>query len=183
VNLLDGNLTTVALTDIGPENPGNNRGYRFLNDMTTTWKITKPLTSITERNLVYDQLGSSWGGGFAQYFTYSLNDCLTLGLRAEIWRDENNFYVAQFGGNNDFIHIERGDPTASDPSTYFGGKTTCFEVTWGVTLKPPVPKPLTALLVRPEVRYDRALTDNFSPFDQHTDKDQWTLALDIILQF
>jgi Putative beta-barrel porin-2, OmpL-like. bbp2 len=183
VNLLDGNLTTVALTDIGPENPGNNRGYRFLNDMTTTWKITKPLTSITERNLVYDQLGSSWGGGFAQYFTYSLNDWLILGLRAEIWRDENNFYVAQFGENNDFIHIERGDPTASDPSTYFGGKNTYFEVTWGVTLKPPVPKPLTALLVRPEVRYDRALTDNFSPFDQHTDKDQWTLALDIILQF
>ena len=69
------------------------------------------------------------GGRLAQYFTYALNDWLILGLRAEIWRDENNFYVAQFGENNDFIHIERGDPTESDPSTYFGGKTTYFEVT------------------------------------------------------
>jgi putative OmpL-like beta-barrel porin-2 len=183
LNLLDGNLTTVALTHIGPENPGNSHDYRFLNDMTTTWKITKALTSITDLNLVYDQSGSSWGGGLAQYFTYALNDWLTLGLRAEIWRDENNFYVAQFRANNDFIHIERGDPIAPDPSTFFGGKTTYFEVTWGVTLKPPVPKPFAALLIRPEVRYDRALTDAFSPFDEHTDKDQWTLGLDVILQF
>jgi len=183
LNLLDGNLTTVALTHIGPEDPGDNRDYRFVNDITTTWKITKALTAITDLNLDYDQWGSSWGGGFAQYFTYSINDWLTLGLRAEIWRDENNFYVAQFRGNNDFIHIERGDPTASDPSTFFGGKTTYFEVTWGVSLKPLVPKQLTALLIRPEVRYDRALTDNFSPFDQHIGRNQWTLGLDIILQF
>ena len=32
-------------------------------------------------------------------------------------------------------------------------------------------------------RYDRALTHAFSPFDEHTDKDQWTLGLDVILQF
>jgi len=30
LNLLDGNLTTVALTHIGPENPGNSHDYRFL---------------------------------------------------------------------------------------------------------------------------------------------------------
>jgi Putative beta-barrel porin-2, OmpL-like. bbp2 len=91
--------------------------------------------------------------------------------------------VAQFRANNDFIHLERGDPVAPDPSTFFGGKTTYFELTWGVTLKPPVSKPLAALFIRPEVRYDRALTDAFSPFDEHTDKDQWTLGLDVILQF
>jgi hypothetical protein len=90
--------------------------------MTTTWKITKALTSITDLNLVYDQLGSSWAGGCAQYFTYSVNDWLTFGLRAEVWRDENSFYVAQFRANNDFIHLERGDPVAPDPSTFLAAR-------------------------------------------------------------
>ena len=38
-------------------------------------------------------------------------------------------------------------------------------------------------LIRPEVRYDRALTDQFKPFEQNTSRDQWTLALDVILEF
>lgn len=193
LNLLDGNLTTVALTHIGPENPGNNADYRFLNDMTTTWKINKCLTSITDLNLIYDQLVPAWGGGVAQYFTYAVNDWLTLGVRGEIWRDANNFYVAQFRANNDFIHIERGDPLAPDPSTFAGGKTTYLEVTGGVTIKPPLPKSITGfadsigqsvvLMIRPEVRYDRALTDQTRPFDQLTDRDQWTFGVDVILQF
>jgi hypothetical protein len=182
-NLWDGNLTSAALTSIGPEDPGNNHDYRYISDWTTTWKITKVLTAITDLNLVYDQLGSSWGGGGAQYFTYSVTDWLTLGLRAEIWRDENSLYVGQFRANNDYIHILRGDVLAPDPSTYFGGRTTYFEITWGVTLKPPVPQPLAALLIRPEVRYDRALSNASSPFDQHTSRDQCTLALDLVLEF
>jgi hypothetical protein len=46
-----------------------------------------------------------------------------------------------------------------------------------------VPKPLTGLLIWPEVRYDRALTDQFKPFEQNTSRDQWTLGLDIVLEF
>jgi Putative beta-barrel porin-2, OmpL-like. bbp2 len=183
LNLLDGNLTTVALTHFGPENPGNNADYRFLNTMTTTWKINKCLTAITDLNLIYDQLIDAWGGGAAQYFTYAVNDWLTLGIRGEIWRDANNFYVAQFRANNDFIHIQRGDPLAPDPSTFTGGKTTYFEVTGGVTIKPPMPKPIAGLLIRPEVRYDRALTSATKPFDQLTDRDQWTFGIDVVLQF
>ena len=183
LNLLDGNLTTVALTHIGPENPGDNHNYRYLNDMTTTWKINKCLTSITDLNLVYEESVNAWGGGVAQYFTYAVNDWLTLGVRGEIWRDEKGFFVAQFRANNDFIHIERGDLVAPDPSTFGGGKTTYLEVTGGVTIKPPMPKPIAGLLIRPEVRYDRALTDSTRPFDQLTDRDQWTFGLDVILQF
>ncbi|MBV8215859.1 MAG: porin [Verrucomicrobia bacterium] len=188
LNLLDGNLTTVALTHIGPEDPGNNHDYRFLNDITTTWKVTKALTWITDLNLIYDQLPDAYGFGFAQYFTYAVNDWLILGLRGEVWRDDKGFYVGQFRANNDFIHIERGDPLAPDPSTFFGGRTTYLEVTGGITIKPPVPKPLAALLIRPEVRYDKALShrglaDNNGPFDQQTSHDQWTLGLDVILQF
>ena len=168
LNLLDGNLTMVAFTHDGPEDPLDNVDWRYLNDFTTTWKITKSLTSITDFNLVYDSIdGGKWGGGGAQYFTYSLNDWLQLGLRGEIFRDSQGFYVAQFRANNDFIHFERADnlfrpefPT--DPSNLGGGETTYLEVTGGVTIKPPLPKPVAGFLIRPEVRYDRALTDRFT---------------------
>jgi hypothetical protein len=50
-----------------------------------------------------------------------------------------------------------------------------------VTIKPPMPKPFTGLLIRPEVRYDRALTDSFKPFQQNTS--EWTLGIDAVLEF
>ena len=186
LNLLDGNLTTVALTHIGPENPNNNHNYRYLNDITTTWKINKCLISITDLNLVFDSLpGAGYGYGFAQYFTYQFNDWLIAGVRTELWRDDNGFYVGQFRANNDFLHLLNGDVPAPDPSTRFGGSTTYFETTVGVTFKPNVPKPLAGLLIRPEVRYDRAL--NTRPFSDSTAQadrhDQITLALDVVLQF
>lgn len=183
LNLLDGNLTTVALTHIGPETPHNNHDWRYLNDVTTTWKVTKQFTSITDLNLIYDAGANAYGYGFAQYFTYSVNDWLQLGIRGEIWRDEKGFYVAQFRANNDFIHILRGDTIPFDPSNLGGGKTTYLEVTGGVTIKPPMPKPIAGLLIRPEVRYDRALTDRFKPFEQNTSRDQWTIGFDAVLQF
>jgi hypothetical protein len=193
LNLLDGNLTVLELSHIGPDDPHNNHDYRYLNDMTTTWKINKCLTSITDLNLVYDDLLPAWGGGVAQYFTYAVTDWLQLGVRGEIWRDANNFYVAQFRANNGAIHALRGDLVAFDPSDHGGGKTTYLEVTGGVTIKPPLPKAITGpadaigqsvvLTIRPEVRYDRALTTNTKPFDQLTDRDQWTIGVDVILQF
>jgi hypothetical protein len=189
LNFLDGNLAVVALTHDGPEDVLNNHDWRYLNDVTTTWKITKNLTAITDANLICDTIdGGKWGGGVAQYFTYSLNDWLQLGLRGEIFRDSSGFYVAQFRANNDFIHFEQGDnvfnPTFPiDPSNLGGGNTTYFEVTGGVTIKPPLPKPIAGLLIRPEVRYDRALTGQFNPYNQNTKQDQWTLGLDIVLEF
>jgi hypothetical protein len=80
-------------------------------------------------------------------------------------------------------NVERGDPLAPDPSTHGGGRTTCLAITAGVTIKPPVPKPFAGLLIRPEVRCDRALTDKTLPFDQLTDRDQWTFGIDAILEF
>jgi hypothetical protein len=134
-------------------------------------------------NLIYDQLLPAWGGGVAQYFTYAVNDWLQLGVRGEIWRDEKGFFVAQFRANNDFMHVLRGDNFAPDPSTFGGGPTTYLEVTGGITIKPPMPKPIVGLMIRPEVRYDRAITDHTHPFDQLTDRDQWTIGVDVILQF
>ena len=187
LNLLDGNLTVLGLTHDGPEDPHNNRDWRYISDITTIWKVTKNFTSLTDLNLLYDSVSNGkWGGGVAQYFTYAINDWLQLGVRGEIWRDSGAFYVAQFRANNDVIHFARGDnlsPTfPRDPSNLGGGHTTYLEVTGGVTIKPPVPKPLTGLLIRPEVRYDRALT-NTTPFNQGTKQDQWTIGFDAIIEF
>jgi hypothetical protein len=188
LNLLDGNLTVLALTHDGPENPFDNHNWRYLNDITTTWKINKCWTSITDLNLICDtSLGGKWGGGVAQYFTYSVNDWLQLGIRGEIFRDSGAFYVAQFRANNDFMHFLRGDNLSpsfpSDPSNLGGGHTTYFEVTGGVTIKPPLPKPFAGLLIRPEVRYDQAITSQFKPFEQNTSHNQVTLGVDVVLEF
>ena len=74
-----------------------------------------------------------------------------------------------------------GQPTI-DPRTVGGGRTTYGAVTAGVNIKPPVPKPLGGLTIRPELRYDRALT-NTRPFNDSSDRDQFTVGLDCILIF
>jgi hypothetical protein len=184
LNLLNGDLTTLALTSIGPENPGNNHDYSYLNDITTTWKVTKTFTSITDLNLAVDAIdGGKWGGGVAQYFTYAIKDWLQVGFRGEIFRDSSGFYVAQYRANNDFLHIAlQGRAVPFDPSNLGGGDTTYLEVTGGVTIKLPLPKPFAGLMIRPEVRYDTSLNGT-APFDQNTSGHQWTIGFDAILEF
>jgi Putative beta-barrel porin-2, OmpL-like. bbp2 len=185
LNLLGGDITTLALTEIGPEDPGDNHDNRYLNDITTTWKVTKNLTSITDFNLIVDSIdGGKWGGGVSQYLTYSLNDWLQVAFRSEFFRDSGGFYVTQFRDNNDFLHLGlQGRAVPFDPSNLGGGDTTYFEVTAGVNFKAPVSKPLAGLLIRPEVRFDQALTSQFKPFDGNTKRNQWTIGLDAILEF
>src|SRR5437667_6601050 len=55
LNLLDGKLTALASTHIGPETPDDNRHNRYLNDLTITAKPTKNLTAITDLNYIYDE--------------------------------------------------------------------------------------------------------------------------------
>ena len=134
LNLLDGSLTVLGLTHDGPEDPHDNHDWRYINDIATMWKITKRFTSMTDLNLVDDTVkNGKWGGGVAQYFTYSLIDWLQLGVWAEIWRDSGALYAAQYGGNNDVIHFIRGDNLSPsfprDPGNLGDGHTTYFEVT------------------------------------------------------
>jgi hypothetical protein len=177
-----GRVSYAALTHIGPENPGDNHHYRYLSDFTLTWKATDKLTSITDLNYVYEESFKAQGYGIAQYFTYALNDWLIAGVRGEFWRDEDGFFVAQFASNNDFIHFARGDETVFDPRTVGGGRTTYGAVTVGLTFKPAVPKPLTGLLIRPELRYDRALNSN-RPFDDSSDRDMLSAGVDVVFSF
>jgi hypothetical protein len=186
-NLAGGKLTVSALTHIGQENaclnaPANvrcNSDFRYLNDVVLTYKATDKWTFVTELNYIRDDAFKADGYGIAQYATYAVNDTLSVSGRAEVWRDAENFFVAGFPGNRDFVNFERGFPlqkalvTASGPTTY-------GEFTFGLNFKPQV-NGLQSTMIRPEIRYDRALNGT-APFSDGTSDGQFTFGLDFILK-
>jgi hypothetical protein len=181
LNFNDGKVVVAASTHIGPETPNNNHDLRYLSDITTTWKITDKLTSITDLNYALDEFSDAKAYGIAQYFTYAVNSWLTAGIRGEIFRDADGFYVVSFANTHDPMRALEGLPTI-DPRTVGGGKTTYGAITAGVNIKPPMPKPLAGMAIRPEVRYDRSL-NNTRPFNDSSDRDQFTAGIDFILTF
>ncbi len=179
-----GKLTVLALTHIGPENPAGSLGLgvdvhkynRYLNDVIFTYKFNDKLTSITEFNYIKDDGFDAKGGGVAQYFTYVLTPEITVGLRGEVWRDDQGFYVAAFPGNLDFINVETGRPSTA----IFTGPTTYGAITLGMNFKPPhLPKLIDGMVLRPEVRYDRSLAGSH-PFNGGS-VDQFTFGIDAVL--
>jgi hypothetical protein len=182
LNLLDGKFTALASTHIGPETVGKDHDNRYVNDLTFTAKLTKNFTAITDLNYAYDEAADAHGYGIAQQFLYTLNDVYSIGLRGEVWRDEEGFYVASFAENDDVLDVLRGGNVTLDPRTVGGGRTTYGAITLGVNIKPSVPKPLAGLVIRPELRYDRALT-NTRPFNDSSDRDQFTASVDFVLTF
>jgi hypothetical protein len=182
LNLLDGKLTALASTHIGPETANDNRHKRYLNDLTITTRPTKNFTSITDLNYIYDEAADATGYGVAQYFIYTINDVFSIGVRGEIWRDVDAFYVASFAENDDALDGLRGGSVTIDPRTVGGGKTTYGAVTLGLNIKPPVPKPAASLVIRPELRFDRALNGT-RPFNDSSDRNQFTASIDVIITF
>ncbi len=186
LTLLDGNLTVLALSHFGVENPSlvrapfGNDGYRYLNDVAVVYKANDKLTFTTELNYIRDDGYRAEAFGAAQYVAYALNDQFTLNGRAEIYRDQNNFFVSNPRNNRDFINFQRGTYsnfiTAAKPTTY-------SELTLGVTYKPEgLPKAISGLLIRPELRYDRAL-NNSHPFGDGNRQGVLTLGTDVVLTF
>lgn len=182
VNLLDGKFTALATTHIGPEARDNNHDPRFVNDLTFTAKLSKNLSATTDLNYAYDQAVDVTGYGAVQSLVYSVNEVVSLGVRAEVWRDANGFYVASFAENDDALDSLRGGRVTLDPRTVSGGKTTYGAVTVGVNIKPPVAKPAASLVIRPELRFDRSLNDT-RPFNDSGDRNQLTAGLDVIIGF
>lgn len=182
LNLNDGKFVIATSTHIGPETPDNNHDFRYLNALTATWKISDKLTSITDLNYALDDVGGAEAFGVAQYFTYAVNSWLTAGVRAELFRDEDGFYVVSFADNDDAQDLLRGTGRNIDPRTVGGGRTTYGAITAGLNLKPPMPKPISSLTIRPEVRYDRSLNDTH-PFNDSSERDMITFDLDAILTF
>jgi hypothetical protein len=184
LTLLDGALTILALTHFGPENPtrtvpGANGAFRYENDVAITYKATDKLTLVTELNWIRDDKFSANGFGAAQYASYAVSDTVTLNGRAEIWRDDNGFFVGAFPGNHDFINVQYGFPA----TVLTAGPATYSEFTLGFTYKPTLPLPaVSSLMVRPEVRYDRTLTTTRA-YNDFTDRGQFTFAADVVIGF
>ena len=106
---------------------------------------------------------------------------ISLVARAEVWRDEEGVFVAQYNDNLDFVRAEEGRTTLGTVLT--GGRTTYGSLTGGVNIKPTLDIPyLQSLMLRPELRYDTSM-NNTHPFDNNTRKNQTTIAADLILQF
>lgn len=193
LTFLDGNLTVLALTHFGPEQATRvlapigvnaNGKWRYFNDLVVTWKASDALTLVTEANLVRDGYGTTGkpvnGFGLAQYASYALSDTLALNGRIEYWRDDNNFFVASFPTGSGPVKVQQG--FAAPVHTAPGSNTTYGALTLGVTWKPALPAPVTGLLIRPEVRWDHAFTNNH-PFNAQRDSNAVTLGADAVLTF
>ena len=185
LNFLDGNLTVLALTHIGPEDPKPatpfaNSALRYLSDVAIVYKLNPKTTLTAEFNHVKDDGFRAEAYGAAGYGSYVLNDATTFNWRAEVYRDNSNFFVSTPVGSLDYVAAERGTfsrlITAARPTTY-------SEFTMGVTYKiPGLPETLTTALFRPELRYDRAL-NNSAPFGDGTKRGRFTVSGDLVLGF
>lgn len=191
-NLFDGNVTLLALTHVGAENPDIPQGAfpnvnatnRYYNDVVLTIKYNEDLTFTTELNYTKDDtvvpgvFNHPQAYGIAQYVTYGINDMFTLQGRGEIWRDDQGFFAAAFPANFDFTNFGRGLPNTA----FNGGRATYEEVTLGLNITPPgIPDMFKGLKVRPEIRYDHA--EEAKPFNSLTSNSQVTIAADIFLPF
>jgi outer membrane receptor protein involved in Fe transport len=176
-----------ALTHIGAEDapsqvaPGvdPHKQPRYVNDVVIDWKITDKLTSVTELNYVRDDGLSAQAGGAAEYLTYPVSRTVTLGLRAEFWRDAEGVFVAGYPGNLDYINAEEGLPSGA----FHPGPATYGALTAGVNFRPTgLPPLIDGLTVRPEVRYDRVLAGTGGFGDRPgADKDQVTVGVDVVV--
>jgi hypothetical protein len=181
VDFDEGKIAISAATHIGPETPNNNHDQRYLNCITTTWKITEKLTSITDLNYTHDAAAEADCFGVAQYFTYAVNSWLTAGIRGEIFRDDKGFYVVSFADDHDPVRALEGQPTI-DPRTVGGGRTTYGAITLGANIKPAMPKPIAGLTIRPELRFDSALNGTH-PFNDSSESNQFTAGIDFVIVF
>ena len=199
------NLTILATTHIGPEsyttgfpNPFHPEGVkknRYLNDVVMTYSGLKNWTLALEGNYTYDDFFKVSAGGAAGYAEYAITPDITIGLRAEVWADPNNFFAAAYRGHYDFINFEGGygPATAIATSPTSGKGYTYGEFTLGLNYKPQkVPAAISGIVVRPEIRYDTAFTGG-TPYDvrwnsgagafQGTKKDQFTFGIDFVVPF
>jgi len=181
LHLNEEKFVVSAATHIGPETPGNDHDLRYLNSITTTWKITDKLTSITDLNYTHDDAADASAYGVAQYLTYAINDRIAVKIRGEVWRDDQGFYAAQFADPHDPMRALAGEPVI-DPRTVGGGRTTYGALTVGLDIKPTVPKPFTGLTIRPELRIDHSFSDT-QPFKDSSDDTIFTLAIDAVTTF
>jgi hypothetical protein len=159
------NLSLAAIT--GPEQVDNNGDYRTAVNFVASYQVNSQLTFLLDSIYGYESdnpgSGASDWYGAAVYGIYKINDYISAALRLEYYRDDEGFTTGIAGSGLGF--------TSQD----------LYEATAGVTITPFAADELGRnLKIRPEVRYDYS-SENF--FDDFTEHDQLTFAVDAIFNF
>lgn len=163
---------------------------RLQHTMVLTLPLTEKLKYVGQVDFTFqnDAIAvngaDAWWYGVNQYLFYTVNDCLTYGLRWEWFRDEDGFRV---GGTL----APQADGSLRGLSTLRNGYIGDFyQVTAGLNYKPSA-----NWLIRPFVRYDkfdgeiRAATNpglaggGGAPFQGGESNYQWLLGSDIIFTY
>jgi Putative beta-barrel porin-2, OmpL-like. bbp2 len=197
--LLDGKLTILALAHLGPESPYTqgaastvpdpNRYARQFYDTLITYKISDALTFVSELNWVKDDLAHADAQSATAYLEYKKSDQWSFNGRAEVYRDNQGFFVTTPETSLDVINGERGFPVVG--ANYNFGKATYSEFTVNAVWSPPVTLPGTlGLTIRPEARLDYASGGNggtkiynMNANGVGTSNMQGTFSVDAILSF
>lgn len=152
----------------GPADPANVSVYSLV----LTHRIASRLGYVFQHDFGVEQDGEFSGGtfnaakwyGINQYLLYEVNDCWSMGLRCEWFRDQDHSRI---------IDLATSGATAS------GGNY--FALTMGANWTP-----CRNVRFRPEIRWDWSDTESpvlgvGGPFDFFRDDSQLTLAIDLIL--
>lgn len=167
----------------GPEQTQNNDNNRTLVHLFghrkfgcyNQYKVMAGGTVGWEQNAAINALGLTQAGEWYGLHTsafYTVDPRLTLGMRAEWWRDDDGVRTAQ--ANSDFGGARWNRP---------GYAGNFYEVTLGATYRA-----YQNLRLRPEVRFDWfdgiAVDGSASrPYNDRTDRFQTTIGLDVIWDF
>lgn len=188
-NFSDG--ASLAITAVASNELTQNSTWR--NRYLQTNVYSRPLSGISDRlNYVAqsdfgyqnDALLSgkdAYWYGLNQYLFYKVSDCMSYGIRAEWFRDQDGYRVGGFLGDNVVGGSSRGLPT-----TRYGYPGSFYEVTIGANWKYSA-----NTTIRPYVRFDwfSGGTDpavnptNLRPFDDGTGNSQTLVGGDIVTIF
>ncbi|MEM8665882.1 MAG: porin [Planctomycetota bacterium] len=152
----------------GPDAPGENL-YRVTYSLTLEQRINERLQYVANHDYFYQEgsetfaIENAEAYGLTQFLIYDYSDCLSLGARLEVYRDDDGFVGSGFRSLN-----------AAAPGVY-------TNLTLGIQrlLTP-------SCYVRPEIRWDwqsRDDTADTPAFDDGTSTHQFLVATDLVLWF
>lgn len=185
-----GDLTFGLGVLYGPENPSALAGPgvdpddddRLIVDLNATVALDERWKLLVDLNYGRDGSALGVGGVRPEWFgaaataVYAASTDLDLALRAEVFRDDDGFAVAQFGAYDDYADVLLGRTSALDPRTRGGGRATYGGATLGAAWRA-----TESWLFQAEIRYDVAF--DAAPFDGGADDARWTFAVAATLRF
>ncbi|MCA9226761.1 MAG: porin, partial [Planctomycetales bacterium] len=155
-------FTATVITGDEDGTTGAITGNRTMYSLVLSHQFADRLQYVLQHDLGHQANGVAAGQaaewyGINQYLFYTVNDCWKLGMRGEWFNDQNGTRVTNFGGHY-------------------------YEITAGLNWTP-----TNNIALRPEVRWDwydpHAANTPPGPYDNFTERSQFTAAVDLILQF